>query len=192
MHIDTSNQTQLLLGLAERETHKFIRAASRSASWLIDVGAGDGELSLHFARLPRVSRVYAIEPSTAGLDRNRSLSSLLAQERLKIIPKRAGKLDNVETVTLDSLPLNRSAHGLIKIDVDGGELDVLAGASSLLASCTPDLLIETHSHRLEEGCLEIVRALGYHAQIVDKAWWRRLIPEQRAGHNRWLVATGLR
>lgn len=80
MHIDLSCQTQLLLGLAERETQKCFRKAVRTASWLVDVGAGAGELSLHFARQPNIARVYAIEPSSEKIVQNLAPPALLCKD----------------------------------------------------------------------------------------------------------------
>jgi FkbM family methyltransferase len=51
-----------------------------------------------------------------------------------------GALYEIKTVALDSLGLSRV--DLIKIDVEGMELEVLAGASAALASCRPVILIE--------------------------------------------------
>ena len=193
MRIDLSCQTQLWLGLAERETHKFIKKATRKVSWLVDVGAGAGELSLHFARQPRVTRVFAIEPASVALKRNITLSPPSATAKLEIIAKCAGNCDDDGTVTLDALPLDRSAHGLIKIDVDGGELEVLAGAAHLLASGAADVLVETHSAQLEDGCIANLKAVGYCVQIIEQSWWRWFIPEHRPiPHNRWMWATHAR
>jgi Methyltransferase FkbM domain len=48
----------------------------------------------------------------------------------------------VDVVTLDSVPLPKPVS-LIKIDVEGGELDVLKGAEKLLREQHPALFIET-------------------------------------------------
>ena len=60
--INLRSQTQLYLGLWERETFDTIRRASRSAEWFVDIGAGQGELCTLFATLRHVRRVVAIEP----------------------------------------------------------------------------------------------------------------------------------
>ena len=61
--------------------------------------------------------------------------------------------------------------GFVKIDVEGHELDVLAGLSGLLAKCLPNLLIEIGSaHR--GGSLAEVRGrldpLGYIGLRLDE------------------------
>lgn len=189
MDIDLSHQTQLLLGLAERETHKFLREATGTTSWLIDVGAGAGELSLHFARQPNVSRVYAMEPASTELVKNLALNPLSVSAKIEVVSKCAGLRDDPNIMTLDTLPVDRSMRGLIKIDVEGAEVDVLSGAVGLLASGAADILIETHSAQLEQECASIL-AKDYRTLIIDQAWWRWVIPERRPSrHNRWMWAT---
>ncbi len=78
----------------------------------------------------------------------------------------------------------------VKIDVDGGELDVLAGMRQLLATHRPVVFVEVHGVHRERDCAAFLRACGYHVRIVKNAWWRALYPEHRmpVGHNRWLLA----
>ena len=58
--LDLRSQTQTYLGLAEIETHSFVREGAKNCAWMIDVGAGQGELALYFATF--ALRVFAIEP----------------------------------------------------------------------------------------------------------------------------------
>lgn len=72
----------------------------------------------------------------------------------------------VEVVTLDSLPLDKQIS-FIKIDVEGGELDVLKGAEKLLLKQHPALFIETQPSAFvaagitEEDFCAYLRQLGY-------------------------------
>ena len=50
-------------------------------------------------------------------------------------------------VTLDGSTGEFGTPGFIKIDVDGGELDVLRGAEEILREHRPSLIVETHSPR---------------------------------------------
>jgi FkbM family methyltransferase len=72
----------------------------------------------------------------------------------------------VDVVTLDSLPLDKPVS-VIKIDVEGGELDVLKGAEKLLLRQHPALFIETQPSAFaaagitEEDFFTYLRQLGY-------------------------------
>ena len=91
---------------------------------------------------------------------------------------------------LDDVPVDREKRGFIKIDVDGAELDVLQSGESLLSSDRIDLLVETHSQKLECACERLLTGFGYRVRVVKNGWYRAVIPELRpTQHNRWLWAT---
>ena len=79
---------------------------------------------------------------------------------------------------------------MIKIDVEGAELDVLKSGNSILNNENVNLLIETHSKDLENDCVNFLENLNFNIKIIKNAWWRIFIPEYRpVDHNRWLWAT---
>jgi hypothetical protein len=191
LDIDLRSQTQIFLGLWERETYWAIRRAAARAQWFLDVGAGRGELCIFFAKLSRVKRIIAIDPSHAevqGLLKNIS-SNDIASNRIDVLEKFVGTVNDDGYVRIDQLNIIPSARGFIKIDVDGFELDVLRSGRGLLSQGNVDLLIETHSRDLEKSCIEFLENLGYKCRVIKNAWWRLLIPEQRPiEHNRWFFA----
>ena len=63
LDLDLKSQSQVYFGLWEKETHRFIRQAATKADWLIDVGAGRGELCLYFLFHRPVAQIVAIEPN---------------------------------------------------------------------------------------------------------------------------------
>lgn len=192
LEIDLASQTQLYLALWERETHPFLRRAIATSRWLVDVGAGSGELVLAFLRDQPDGHVWAIEPSDAGrraMERNLALNPDLPAANVTMVSELAGVREGPGVVRLDRLPLPTDAPGLVKIDVDGAEMDVLRGAEGVLQRADVKLLIETHARELEEQCLALLGGHGYRCEIVRNAWWRAIVPEHRPGpHNRWLVA----
>ncbi len=82
----------------------------------------------------------------------------------------------VECVTLDSLAAEYGFPDFVKIDTEGGEVGVLAGAATVIDhGC--DWLIEYHSHALREQCR---RMLGRGYALED-------IPCPGKEDNGWLV-----
>ena len=74
----------------------------------------------------------------------------------------------VRTVRPDRMALGDI--GFVKIDVEGHELDVLAGLSGLLAKCRPNLLIEIGGAQRGDSLAEVRRRLdplGYIALRLD-------------------------
>jgi hypothetical protein len=192
LELDLQTQSQTYLGLAERETHHHLARALESCQWAIDVGAAAGELTILFLLHSRAELVVAIEPrvsETALLSRNLALNGCAQDRRCQILNKCAAEADGSETVALDSLPVDRTKRGFVKIDVDGAELSVLNGASRLLQEATVDLLIEVHSQALEQQVIDRLAVVGYRSTVIPNGWWRAVVPEQRPiAHNRWLWA----
>jgi hypothetical protein len=193
LNLNLQDQLQTYLGLWERETYRFVRRACRSSHWVADVGAGRGELSLFFLNRGSAERVLAIEPDhdeVAGLRANVALNHQVQPDALRIVEACIGTTHAPGFVRLDDLGLPIDTPGFIKVDVDGGELDVLKSGERLLSEGIVELLVETHSRQLELECLAYLGALGYQCQIVKNAWWRIVVPELRPiAHNRWLWAT---
>lgn len=71
----------------------------------------------------------------------------------------------VQAVTLDDHYDLRS--GVVKVDVEGGELLVLKGAKRLLAEGSLRWLVEAHSGELETEVVEVLREAGYECRIVS-------------------------
>jgi hypothetical protein len=192
LSLDLAHQSQLFVGLAEAETHSLIRLAASRARWMVDVGAGHGELSIFFAVKSLASKVYAVEPRAseiAVLRENIDLNRSNIRNEVIALKAYAGPLGSADSVQLDDLPVDRSLRGFVKIDVDGAEMAVLESGKSLLVEAKVDLLIETHSTMLERRCIQWLEVRGFAPRIIPNARWRHLIPERRLlEHNRWLWA----
>ncbi|MGZ5074511.1 MAG: FkbM family methyltransferase [Usitatibacter sp.] len=76
---------------------------------------------------------------------------------------------DVAVARLDSLVRGKAIPppDLIKIDVEGAELDVLRGAGEVLASSKPLVFLEAHSASLEEECARELERLGYDVRRLE-------------------------
>jgi hypothetical protein len=191
MEIDFDYQTQLFLGLHEREVQKWLLRRSPRYLAAADIGAGEGEYTLFFLKKTNARRVWTFEPSVECrtiLARNLLLNGLEDVGRLVLSTHFVGN-DSDNQISLDSLESQMPLPCLIKVDVDGGEADVLRSATKLLQQGNVDWLIETHSRELEGACQAILVDAGYNVRVIPNAWWRVIVPEMRPiPHNRWLVA----
>lgn len=192
--IDTTSGSLRLLGLAEAEIAGWTRRLTARAGIAVDVGANDGWYTTYFALQPSIQRVYSFEPDGCLGElsgQNLSLNGPDAERKAVISSKFAGAIDDAKTCRLDTALADESQPIVIKIDVEGGELDVLRGAQRTLRRLPCGLVIETHSANLERDCEALLQGLGYHTRTVKNGWYRAIVPERRAiQHNRWLVATG--
>ncbi len=138
--------------------------------------------TLIFSR--RARHVYAFEPFPRNI---RYLSRMLSLNRVRnatIVPWAVadtlglasfaegpdcatGKISPgagqpVVTVSLDQfVSVYGAVPSVIKIDVEGSELDVLNGARELLRARRPAILLSTHGPGLKEKCLALLKDLGY-------------------------------
>lgn len=189
LKIDFHTQLQFYLGLSEAETNHAIRSVLNRAKWMIDIGAGHGELSILFKRFG--AEVVAVEPGSWACQIYENLkANNISTDEITIIETCID--DNHENghIKLDDIKVNHSLFGFIKIDVDGDELTVLRSGTTLLINARPSLLVETHSIELERGCISFLKEIQYRCEVIENAWWRTLIPEMRPiPHNRWIFCT---
>ena len=191
--IDTANMSMRLVGLWETEIVGAVRRLARQATVACDVGANNGWYTLYFATCPNIRRIFAIEPDSALLKEAReniSCNDPAMVEKVTIIEKFVGDRDDDQWCKLDTVLRGVNEPILFKIDIDGGEVDALRGARSILKTGRCALMIETHSAELEQGCIRELQELGYRTTIIKNGWYRAIVPETRnIPHNRWLVAT---
>jgi len=192
MYLNRRVDLQREFGLYESELHPVYRRYVKDLTVVYDVGAADGLTSLTFARLARAGHVYAFEPADAAvlaLERNLEANPSL-RPRVTIVPRAVGDEGDAQ---LDAFidRSSRSVPEFVKIDVDGGELDVLKGMDRLVRDSFPTILIEVHSRELEESCRQWLAERNYSVRIIRNAWWRTFYPELRpVDHNRWILAVG--
>jgi precorrin-6B methylase 2 len=192
LEIDLQYNFQLYSGLWEFETHRYFLMWN-DYGWAIDVGAGAGELCLFLLKHKRnLKRIYAVEPQAEEVRRmkqNFELNRGLDIEKVTIVARCAGIKPN--EVRLDDLDVERGlSPGIIKIDVDGYEIEVLKGATALLRTRNVDLMLETHTLSLEKECVKILEGAGFSIKVIKNGWYRWIVPEQRpTEHNRWLWAS---
>lgn len=185
----------------------------------VDVGANRGVWTHQLARL--CPKVYAFEPNPkmfAILDAARPANVIARQMALSDrsgtadlnIPRSPRGYSNqhasletswiggksfgvvkVETARLDALDLEPC--GFIKIDVEGHEAAVIAGAAGIIARDRPTLLVELEerhsSHRIEQSIADI-EALGYDALVFKGGALRGIEAFDPDADHRAAVETG--
>ncbi len=192
MDLDSRHDRQRLWGLYEREISYIFEQYAQRIKTAVDVGAGDGYYTLYFLAKTSARQVFAFEPSQQArehVESNLRANGLGQDTRLLLSSQSVGRNSGAETTTLQSISQTIETPCFIKIDVEGAEADILAGAGPVLEQPEVVWLIETHSLRLEEECEYWLTQRRYETVIVPNAWWRAIVPELRPiPHNRWLFA----
>lgn len=187
MEIDFQHQLKTYFGLYEVELNSHLRRLCRGAVTCFDVGASVGYDTLVMAKLSG-GNVVAFDFDDAVMIRFKSNLALNPdlRDRIQLIRQRVNDGASGGR-SLDSfIDEGLTIPDLIKIDVEGSELDVLAGARRTLAKRGPGLLVEVHAVDLEEACMAMLVEIGYRPLVVERRKW---LAEQRPiPHNRWLVA----
>lgn len=171
--------------------------------WLVDVGSSLGLYVVCMAGAVRSAggRIASIEPVPFNAERQKinielngvadlvevagvALGSAPGHVFLAVDPSHAdnnafinseGGIE-AEVVTLDALASRRkwSPIGAIKIDVEGYEPEVLAGATETIARDRPVLLAELNRERMAingftiDRSWTLLRDLGYRAYVLDR------------------------
>ena len=88
----------------------------------------------------------------------------------KLVPDRETGDMTVATVTLDRITQRLEiVPDVIKIDVEGAEMEVFQGGDQLLRTSRPKIFLSTHSAELRTECIGHLESLGYVAEILVKS-----------------------
>jgi FkbM family methyltransferase len=179
--IDLHEDTQVWRGVYEQELQSWLVEKVKAGAVCLDVGAAEGVFTVLMSKLAGpTGQVFAFEPSARGerIQENLELNKQYSKSKVEIIHAFAGRsdapvesADGIPTVGIDQLLAARGIKHLdvVKIDVDGGELNVLEGLRSSLMQHHPHLTVEVHSPELLEGVLKFVEPLGYTMRLAEPA-----------------------
>jgi hypothetical protein len=182
-----------VLGLYEHELNGWLCAALPRVSRLLDVGANDGYFACGWGaalqRQRRTGEIICFEPQAQHqAELRRSFPVITgAGHAVRLVPLMVGKEEAPGVTTLDAVAVADHDHTLIKIDVEGAEVDVLAGAQSWIRSSNL-FLIEVHKDELLQPLERLFEARGLHLMRIDQRPLPLLGREQRDVDNRWLVS----
>ena len=183
--------------------HRLLDRFVRPGSTVVDVGANIGYNTIHAARLTgRRGRVVAVEPTRDNLDVLRGNVAAARLANVRVEPVAAGRTAGIrelfvrgdksavnslfprscyafvtDVVRVPVVPLDDLVPGradLVKIDVEGAELDVLEGMPRLLETAAPVLIVEWHPM--------LQRLAGYAPDALPRWLLRRGWRVQAASH----------
>jgi hypothetical protein len=182
-----------MFGLYEHELNGWLDAVLPQIDQILDVGANDGYFTFGCAaalqRLGKPVRILAFEPITSHvhqLMRARAESGF-DDSSINIVQASVGRSVGTKTVILDQFAGNGKTRALIKVDVEGGELEVIAGARAWL-NPTNFFLIEIHS---AEGLVILQQEfadVSLKLRRIDQRPLPFLGRETRDVSNWWLVS----
>jgi FkbM family methyltransferase len=177
------------LGCYELPKQKRFAALVGPGMTVYDVGANSGIYTLLAARcVGRNGRVHAFEPLPENLTFLHRHVEMNRLRQVMIHPNAVsgktgttrfarganhfvGHLDNIGDLEVKAICLDEFAAGgeanepdVMKIDVEGAELQVLQGSRDLLARKRPVIFLATHGKSIHQQCCEMLMSLGYHLE----------------------------
>jgi FkbM family methyltransferase len=184
-----------MLGIYETPASKILEKELKDARLFIDVGTHVGYYTLLASKIAK--EIISIEPNPFNyklLKFNLRINKIKNVYALNIaasnyngetgifIPKLKGKiatdesrLDNnisrikIKVVKLDDLLLKIGKNpDVIKIDVEGSEMQVLEGLQEALRKGVKCLMIEVHSEENKAKAISFIKSLGYKTIQVSK------------------------
>jgi hypothetical protein len=182
-----------VFGLYEHELNSWLEQALRRVSRVLDVGANDGYFTFGcaaaFRRLKKHGEIIGFEPQSQHVSKLRESIAAQVSSNLKIsiVQALVGATVGEGVVTLDSLPEDDRRNTLIKIDVEGAEVDVVKGASSWM-SRTNLYVIEVHQEEYLRSLKEMFALQGHQLIQVNQQSLPLLGREARDRNNWWLVS----
>lgn len=183
-----ASSPEAVIGLLDHEqkVKDFLMSHFKENKIFVDAGANVGGYSVRAASWGM--KVYAFEPNPhniALLRRNIEINNLSVNVLPYALGSRPGKARlspnggvsritkdegvEVEMRTLDSFDL--PGADLLKVDVEGYELEVLRGAKKTLEKFHPIVMIEMHywaGAENEAELFEILLGLGYKLEYIDR------------------------
>lgn len=169
---DLRHDTQAWRGIYEQPLQKWLSSYVNPGDTCLDIGGADGYFALLMAKLSGPQgQVHSFEPSEKieHIQQNFALNQNVPLAPLTYYEAFVGAEEDVQAqmVSIDSLVASSkiAAVNVVKIDVDGGEMDVLQGMACTLERFRPHLFIEIHSHELHERVVEVTKQLGYSMRL---------------------------
>ncbi|HEX2052615.1 MAG TPA: FkbM family methyltransferase [Actinomycetota bacterium] len=189
LDVDVRKQRDMIAGTYESEVQRLLSEHVRPGQVAFDVGAHLGFFTLLLARLVGDGgRVVSVEPDPflgpklqANLEKNdasnvtvvRAAAGTVAAER-RFVSGGGGGIGHlgdegdlqVDGTTLDDLARRFGTPDLVKIDVEGGEVEVLRGAPELLSTGRPVVVVEVHDSAMEAEARQLLDEMSYDVSAI--------------------------
>lgn len=117
---------------------------------VLDIGGAEGNFSLSV--IERASKIFVFECEEEWLEALR-YTFREYEDKVKVIPKYVSKIDSDTEITLDTFARENKLQKIemIKMDIEGAEIDVLHGATSLLSEKVVNKWAVCVYHRVDDA-----------------------------------------
>ena len=190
LEVDVRKQRDMIAGTYEAEVQSVLARHVGPGESAFDIGAHLGFFTLLLARLVGDDgEVVSVEPDPfmgprleSNLQKNqarnvkvvRAAVGTVAEDR-RFSPGAGGGVGHlaedgeieVKGTTLDQLAESFGPPKLVKVDVEGGEIEVLEGGSTLLSKHRPILVVEVHDEQVQSDALRLLAGFDYDISFIE-------------------------
>ncbi len=187
-----------VFGIFEHELNPWLHKAVKEVHALLDVGAADGYytfgIAAAFERAGKLGKIFCFEPEAhfCALLNQSAAPYRQAGHEINVIQKLVGNVegrpDMMPLSNIEQSSVGNDVRTLIKIDVEGAEIDVLESGGHWLNPRNL-FLVEVHAEPLIPAVIEILAAHGVSLEMVEQKPHWLLGRERRSPDNRWLVSS---
>jgi len=179
-----------VFGRYEPEQEKVLVDLLKKSNVFWDVGAHVGWYSMLAAKNIKQGCIHCFEPNPDNIKfikqhininqfnnihhHSYALSSTIGEKKFDAKQQQGSLSDNgnltVTTITADQFISNYTdlSHeivpDLIKVDIEGAELEFLKGAINLLSEQKPTLVLSAHGYKKRDLCIEFLNSIDYNFQ----------------------------
>ena len=197
VYLNPRHSKRHIFGLYEDVLNPWLKSVLKDVNVVYDVGASNGYFTYGCAQAiksqNKTAKIVSFEPGLAhGLPHLITPATLSQYSGIEFefIPLLVGASCNETMTSLNKIYLERpqlqNQNTLIKVDVEGAELEVLEGASSLL-EFPNHWVVEVHGNHLLEPVLSYFNKFNRKTEILyQKSHWL-LGKEKRTIETSWVV-----
>lgn len=197
--VNRRHSLRKVFGLYEHELNTWLDAAIPRVTRVLDVGANDGYFTFGCAAAFRgrglAGEIIAFEPQAEhiralqeGIAIQPSGGTQISARQCLVGDRVAPGMTTLDSVSWQSGYADARDNALIKIDVEGAELEVLNGARSWLSPSNL-FLIEVHKAEFLRRIVELFSTQGLQLERIDQRPLPLLGREERLKENWWLVSS---
>ncbi len=196
IHLNPRYSLRKVFGIYEHELNGWLERVLPRVDTVLDVGANDGYFTFGcaaaFRRLSQSAQIIAFEPLQQHFEELKSSLYNQPKDKIKISVHNClvgAEVNGMTTLDAIAPQINNPTpkNALIKIDVEGAELEVIAGASMWL-NPTNYFLIEVHDASFLDILTQIFSAQGIKLRQVNQQALPIIGRERRSELNWWLVS----